>query len=155
MRITLGVSGYYDWFPAPPGTEITEADVAAGLVKQMSDDKWYIRVERKARDGQHHDIGLHEAAICDRMAGLVAAGKPTSRAKAALDLIDHSNRAHLEEEHITSIEVHDDGPEPELYRTALVARGVAEERLDALVAKYESSTGTASRIKAALAPTEE
>jgi hypothetical protein len=149
MRISFSIRAYYDWFEAPKGTEITEEDVTAGLAKEMSDGKWYLRVEKQAEPHQHHDVGLHEAAIADRMAGLVACGKPASRGKVALELLSHSTQHHLEDEHITGVEVHDDGPDPELYRAALVERGVAEARLDKLVAGYARATKVADKIKAA------
>lgn len=136
MRITVVVSGFYDWAPCPPGTEITEADVQALRVKQMTDDRWHMRVEREAAAGHHHDVGIHEEAVCRRMAALMKIGRPKNRAQVVVEMLESSMVHHLDADHVMGVEVHDDGPNEAMFRVALNEAGILEVDHDRLVGSY-------------------
>src|SRR5262245_28308358 len=106
MRVTLDVSGYYDWEPCPPGTEITDSDVRMLRAKQLSDGKWYMRIERAGET--HHDVGLHEEQVCRRMAALESLGRGAPRHEVVGDLLRESLKHHLRASHVKSVVVHDD-----------------------------------------------
>ena len=46
MRITVHVSGHYDWAPVPEDVKVTEADLKAKRVKPGADGKYLMRVNR-------------------------------------------------------------------------------------------------------------
>ena len=136
MRIVVDINGYYDWEPAPPGTKITQADVDAQRVKQMHDEKWHLKVHLKcdAQTPQHHDVGIHEEALCQRMAALEVAGKPQGRLQTVIDSLNASFTHHLHPSHIVKIKVHDDGPDEAVYRAELAKVGLDD--VDHLVEQY-------------------
>lgn len=136
MRINIDVSGYYDWVPVPPGTKVTEDDVAALRAKKMTDDAWHMRVTMNT--STHHDVGIHEESICQRMAALEKLGRGESREQVVAGMLQSSLRHHLSPSHMTKINVHDDGPIEETFRSALIAAGV-EDSADAIVRYLEAS----------------
>ncbi len=138
MRIHVTLCGYHDWKPCPPGTEITEADIKNLDVKQMSDDAWHMKV--KIDRDTHFDFGPSEVNICQRMAALVAVGKSdrASRQEAVMRLCDETFPHHFGKAHVVKIEVHDDGPDVELYKAALAQAGVTDQAaIDAAVDAYD------------------
>lgn len=135
MLIHTEVSAHYDWVPCPPGTEITEEDIKALRVKQMTDDSWHMRVECK-RDTVN-DVNIPEAAICDRMASLVAIGKPESREEVVSFILKGVYHHHLNPKHIKGIKVHDDGPNVEMFQADLERLGVKDERFVSAMESYQ------------------
>ena len=138
MRISVDINGYYDWVPVTPGTQITEADVAALKVKKMTDEKWHMRatVVCPSDAPSHHDVGLHEAMICQRLAALEKLGRPETREQVAAFMLQESFRHHLAPQHMIKINVHDDGPDVDAYRAALAEQGIVEGAQDEAVARY-------------------
>lgn len=122
MRIHAELSGYFDWVPCPPGTKITDEDVNALRVKQMTDSTWHMKVEMP--DATTHDCGVPEAAICQRLAALEKIGKPSSRDEVVVELLRSSFKHHFSPKHLQNIIVLDDGPDQEAYAAALAAAGV-------------------------------
>lgn len=139
MRISVDVSGYYDWAPCPPGTEISQADVSALRVKKMSDDKWHMRVIVACPDDapNHHDVGIHEETICQRMASLEKIGRRESREQVIAGILQTSFKHHLSPTHMLKINVMDDGPNEELLRSELAKLEVTDA--EDLVADYVDS----------------
>lgn len=125
MRISVDVCGYYDWVPVPPGTEITEEDVSSLRVKKMTDEKWHMRVTMQKET--HHDVGLHEDAICQRMAALEKMGRGESREQVIAEMLKLSFRHHLAPSHLIKINVDEDGPNEAAFRAALTEAGVLEQ----------------------------
>lgn len=117
MRISVDVTGHLDWEPCPPGTKITEGDKAAGRVKLLSDSRWHMRIERTGET--HHDMGIHEIAVCRRMVALLAVGKPKDREEVIAELVRFSLEHHVKPRHIVKVHVHDDGPDEETFKAAL------------------------------------
>ena len=134
MRITAEVSGCYDWVPCPAGTQITEDDVKALRVKQMTDGSWHMKVEDK-RDTVH-DTGIHEAWICNRLATLEKVGKPKTREEAVVDMLRASMLHHLHPKHMVHIEVHDDGPDEALFKAELEKQGVTGVQAEEALSNY-------------------
>ena len=137
MRITAEVCGHYDWTPCPPGTEITEADVRALRVKQMTDGSWHMKVEC-VRDTQH-DTGIHEMTVCNRLAALEKLGRPSTREAVVVEELRESMRHHIHPKHVVSVSVHDDGPNEDLYRIALSGQGITGAEADKAVATYKDA----------------
>lgn len=139
MRIHAKVCGYYDWTPCPPGTEITDADIKALRVKQMTDTTWHMKVCVDANTT--HDAGVPEDAICRRLATFEKLGRPTSREEAVVELLRKTFEHHLDIKHIVDIEVEDDGPNADLYATFLEAAGVTDpEAVAAAQDRYDDET---------------
>ena len=135
MLIHSSVCSYYDWAPVPEGTQITEADVTALRVKQMTNDSWHMRVDVE-RD-THNDANIPELAICDRMASLELLGRPQSREATVAEIMTGVYRHHLSPKHIESISVHDSGPDRDLYVAELARQGITDpDRVDAALAEY-------------------
>jgi hypothetical protein len=130
MRITVDISGYYDWVPVPPGTQITHGDVESLRVKKMTDESWHMKIAMKCdtETPQHHDVGVHEEAICKRMAALEKLGRPETREQVASFELQGSFRHHLSPSHMLKINVHDDGPNEEMYKRALEEAGVTDPK---------------------------
>lgn len=135
MLIHTEISAHYDWVPCPPGTEITEADIKALRVKKMTDDSWHMRVECK-RDTTN-DVNIPESAICDRMASLVAIGKPESREEVVAFILKGVYHHHLNPKKIKAITVHDDGPNVEMFQADLTRLGVTDERFVEATESYQ------------------
>lgn len=129
MRIVVDVNGFYDWAPAPPGTQITQEDVSALRAKQMSDDKWHMRVPIKLEEGKttNHDVGIHEESICKRMAALEKLGRTESREQVVAEMLTSSFRHHLAPSHMIKINVHDDGPNKDMFCEALTEVGITDQ----------------------------
>ena len=125
MRIHAELSGYFDWVPCPAGTAITEEDVNALRVKQMTDSTWHMKVEMP--DATTHDCGIPEAAICQRLAALEKIGKPSSRDEVVVELLRSSFRHHFASKHLQKIIVLDDGPDEAAFKAALATEGVEGE----------------------------
>lgn len=135
MLIHVDVCGFYDWAPAPAGTEITERDVKDRRVKQMADGSWHVRVERK--QDSTHDLNHPERELCERMAALEYLGHEPAREECVAEVIrEVSLRHHLARRHMHEITVHDDGPNEALYRHALAAVGMHEDHVEAAVERY-------------------
>lgn len=148
MRLSFDVCGYYDWTECPPGTQITQADADALRVKQLADGKWHMKVEH-VRD-THHDVGVHEEAVCQRFAALEKHGEECARESVVLDLIRPSMRHHLAPRHILAVDVHDDGPNETLLRAAMDAVGLAGPAADAALARYQAPVDLKSFLTATL-----
>jgi hypothetical protein len=136
MRISVDVNGYYDWQPAPPGTQITEDDVKALRVKDMLNGGWHVRVPVKCETLSHHDVSIHEEQVCRRIAALEKTGKTASRESVVVEELQSSFRHHLHRNHMEKINVHDDGPSEELMRAALAEFEVPPERWDEVLTHY-------------------
>lgn len=159
MRIVVDVNGFYDWAPAPAGTQITEEDVKSLRVKQMSDDKWHIKVEMKAPEGgTHHDVGIHEEQIARRMAAMWKTGKTPSREDIVVSELQEAFRHHLSRSHMDKITVVDDGPVEAVLKAALVAIEIPEDKHEEILTMYmeENDLGaylnTVFKTKASKAP---
>lgn len=138
MRVHAKVCGYFDWVPCPPGTEITQADLDAKRVKQMTNDSWHMKVEIKA--DTHHDAGIPEDAIIRRMSALEKLGKQPSREEAVFEALRKSFEHHVDTKHLVKILVEDDGPQVEMYKLALTEMGVTDEAaVAAALERYEDS----------------
>lgn len=107
MRIHAEISGYFDWAPCPPGTQITSDDAAGLRVKQMTDGTWHMRVDCATETT--HDVGVHEEAICRRLVALEKLGRPSSRDAVVAEILRESFRHHLDTKHLVKINVIDDG----------------------------------------------
>ncbi len=134
MRISADVTGFYDWAPCPSDVEITPADISAMRVKQMSDEKWHMRVERLA--DTHHDVGIPEETICRRMAALEKLGREPSREVVVSEILRESFRHHIHQRHIAKIVLQDDGPNEAMYAEALSAIGVDGDHASLAMARY-------------------
>ena len=144
MRISSDVCGYYDWAPVPSDTQITDADVRSLNVKQMSDGSWHMRIEQK--QDTHHDVGIHEQQICNRMAALSKLGRETSRENVVADILRESYRHHIHTKHLTAIHVVDDGPDESLYRETLAQHDLTPAQVEAAVAQYTDSADLAAYL---------
>lgn len=149
MRITIKIKGYYDWVPAPPGTQITEDDIKALRVKQMGDDRWHVRAAMKADVDQNFDMGLHEESIARQLAAHERFGKGMSREDMVVYMVREATRHHLHHTHLVKIIVADDGPVSALYEAALVESGVpVEQHLDLIAAYMDTSTDMSAYLNA-------
>jgi hypothetical protein len=124
MRVTFGVSGFYDWEPADkhPGVQITEADVRGLRAKQLVNGGWHVRVEKELET--HHEVGIPELQVCAHLAGQVLAGKDVTREEVICYLLRESNKHHIARRHVTSMTIHDDGPDPELMAQVMSRAGL-------------------------------
>ena len=134
MRITILVSGHFDWVPLPANTEVTQADVAALRVKQDTADAWKMRVERKV--ATHLDIGIHEATIARIFASYERLGREPTRADIVVQEIKATLPHHASKKHLVGIYVHDDGASELMAHDALVAAEVPAEQIDGAIARY-------------------
>lgn len=134
MNVHVDVTGFYDWAPCPPGTEITEDDVRTLRVKQMSDGSWQMRVE--ITTDTHHDVRIPEPAIVDRMLSLELLGRTQSRDATVAEILTSSFRHHIPVKCITEITVTDDGPDEALYLAELARLEVPEAKAAAALASY-------------------
>lgn len=135
MRITIDIKAFYDWVPCPPGTEIKESDVKAGLVKKMIDDKWSMRVAIDSPDPkQQHNVGIPETNIAQMFAAKAKVGRDISREEAVADLLRRSLEHHLHPSHLIKIHVDDGGADKDAITEALKAAGV--EAFDENVERY-------------------
>lgn len=134
MLIHAAVSGHYDWAPLPPDVEPTEEDFKALRVKHMMNGEVHAKVE-VARD-THTDVNIPELAICDRMASLVALGKPMSREAVVAEYLTETFRHHAPTKHLVHITVLDDGPDAEMYAADLARLGVTGERASEAMEAY-------------------
>jgi hypothetical protein len=135
MRITVDIKGFYDWVPVPPNTEISEADLASGLVKKMADDQWSMRVTVKSPDPkQEHTVGIPETAIAQMFAARAKIGRDVSREEAVAELLRKSFEQHLHPSHLIKIHVDDGEIDKAIITDALKAVGV--ESIDDNVERY-------------------
>ncbi len=148
MRISVDINGYYDWVPAPPGTEVTKHDVAALRAKMMTDDKWHIRVPMDCKDKpSHHDMGIHEEMVCGRLAALEKLGRSESREQVIAYMMQSSFTHHLSPKHMIKINIHDDGPNAEMMKEAMANVGLEGSEADAVLEKYmDTSTDMESYL---------
>lgn len=136
MRVHVEISGYYDWEPAPENMVVTQEDVNALKVKQMADGEWHIRVTKDVDhlrpEHRYHDVGIHEEMLCQRLAALEFLGREPSRREVIAEILRDNFRHHLHRSHLVKINLHEDGPQPELYKACLLAAGVkqVDEALD-------------------------
>lgn len=144
MLVHVEVTGYYDWAPCPPGTQITEADLHALRVKQMSDESWQMRVELLA--DTHHDVRIPEMAITDRMASLEFLGRPQSREATVAEILTFNFRHHLHTKNIVEITIDDAAPNAELYASDLERLGVPADKREAAMTNYMEDADTASYL---------
>jgi hypothetical protein len=144
MLVHVAVTGYFDWAPCPPGTQITQADKDALRVKQMSDESYQMRVEMKA--DTHHDVRIPELAITDRMASLELLGHPQSREATVAEILKFNFTHHLHTKHIVEITIDDDGPNEELYKSELARLNVPADRLESALANYMDEADIAAYL---------
>lgn len=139
MRIHASVTGYYDWAPVPPGTDIHEDDLTALRVKQMSDDKWHMRIQVDRETD--HAVGIPEEAICRRLAALEKLGRRPSREDAIVETLRKTWDHHFDLEHLVEIDVQDDGPDADIYAEQLAAAGVTDpDKIAAAQKRYADTT---------------
>ena len=137
MLVHASVCAYFDWAPCPPGTQITQADVDALRVKQMTDGSWHMKVSVEA--DTHNDCRIPELAVCDRVAALAKLGRTMSREAVVAEFLTETYRHHVDTKHILEIVVHDDGPDAAMLDAALAqyevdglpAQGARENYADA------------------------
>lgn len=139
MHIVIAVSHYYDWAPVPDGVKVSKQHIENGRVKQMHDGKHHMRVhlERPTQT----EINLPETVLCDLMSYAERKHAPKSRAEAVASYLqEHTMPEHARPEHFKAISVHDDGPQPEIYRASLMkwveAGWIEDAKVDALVSAY-------------------
>jgi hypothetical protein len=149
MRITVDLRGHNDWAPAPPGTVITEGDVAALRAKQMSDDSWHMKIEVE-RD-THFEMGLHEESICRQICGAYLKGEERTRAEIVAQEVRGVIKHHAARKHMIAIHVHDDGVD-----TDLMARMLEEYRItDPATATSAAPNSAASALLSMYAAAED
>lgn len=145
MRITIDIKAFYDWVPCPPGTEIKESDVKAGLVKQMIDEKWSMRVTVDSPDPkQQHQVSIPEGSIAQMFAARAKVGRDISREEAVADLLRRSLEHHLHPGHLEKIHVEDGGADVDAIKAALESVGV--EAIDENVERYTEDVDLADYL---------
>lgn len=139
MRITIEVSGFYDWAPVPPGTAITEEDVKDLKVKKMADGSWNMKISEE-RETEHY-VGMHEQSICAYMAAKEKNGVEISREEAIAFFLREATKLQLAPSHMKKIFVDDGAPNEEIYRQALTNAGVSEPVFSAALERYLDDSG--------------
>lgn len=152
MVISWDVTGFFDWEDAEKlGVTVTEADVKAKLAKPMMNGKYGVKVEKTL--DTHHDMAMHELAICRMVAERAAAGIRTTREAAVCERIrEQTMKEHIARRHIKAVTVHDAGPDKELMRWALAACGVDGKAADNAMADYDEDVDVAASIAEQFGP---
>lgn len=122
MRVTLHLSKFYDWVRVPDDVTLTREDIAGPLI--MPDripGKYRMRVEK---DGPtHRDCHIAEstivAKIIDEKVDVRRSGMTLTRKQAVAHVLRLLLDGHAQWSWITSVDVHDDGPDEALARAML------------------------------------
>lgn len=122
MRISIDVSGHYDWVPLPAdASEPTEADVKALLVKPHHAGGWLMKV--KVDRDTHTDISIPESQIADLMEHHERQGAPKRRSAVVAWLLEEKvmpHHAHVD--HFVKVHVQDE-PEVEAFLNSYFETG--------------------------------
>lgn len=115
MQIVIHVDSHYDWEPVPPGTTVTEKDIAARRVKPAADGRWLMRVKRAVKT--HTTVGLPEQQIIAYIIGEAVRSRAVLTRKEAVAqyIARHVLPHHAHRKWVERVEVADSGPEPELF----------------------------------------
>lgn len=149
MNITVHVNGYYDWVPVPADTKVTPEDIRAKRVKPASGPSangtipYLMRVSRKGVT--HTSITLPEHQIAEMIIQEMIKEKTALTRHEAVGhyLARHVMPHNAHKSWMTGFEVHDDGPNEELFRKKIAehvdAGNIEDLDVEELVQQYLSN----------------
>ena len=145
MRVVVYHSKHFDWAPVPPDVVLTEADKRSDRVLPgRQGGTWLMKVTREL--DTHTVITISESNIVHTLLHSDVRGMKLTRHQAiALHITRYVLPRHTKPQWITSVEVHDDGPDADCIRSLLaphVGESLDANDVTAHVAAYLESTGT-------------
>lgn len=150
MRVTVHVSGFYDWEKIPADVEVKEADIKAKRVKPSNDGGWLMRVSKTA--DTHTSVMIPESQIIAIIIAEMVRDKIALTRTQALGhyLSRHVMPHHAHKNWMRGFEVHDDGGDEVLLRAKIdvhVAAGNIDALdVDGIVAAYLAPVDSAKHV---------
>lgn len=160
MRIVVQVSGYYDWEPIPADVKVTKADIDSQRVRPAAGG-WYTMRVPKTKDTAT-EIHIPEKQLIAKMVYAYCengkCGTILTRAEAVAQfLATHVAPQHFHRKWVKSFEVHDDGPDENLFKEHLAPHleskhgrapgmNVDPEDYDEMLASYMTPCDAAGHV---------